>query len=180
VLTNGRTSRLQKALVYEKQAAAQVGAGQSTYESVGEFSMTIVPRPGHTLTTLEQDAEAVIEKLKAEGPTQQEIELATASQELQFINGLQSNLGKSNQLADGAGYHNDPAHYRKAYEARRAVTPEDVKRVANKYLGKGRVILSVVPEGKTELAAKPEASTKVGPSSGSGPGPSTDSTRGGL
>jgi zinc protease len=42
------------------------------------------------------------------------------------------------------------------------VTPADVKRVANKYLTAGRVVLSVVPEGKTDLAAKPEASQKVG------------------
>jgi zinc protease len=167
VLSNGRTSRLQKALVYDKQAVAQIGAFQSASEDVGEFLMTIVPRPGHTLTSLEQEADAVIEKLKAEGPTPQEIQLATASQELQFISGLQSNLGKSNQLADGAGYQNDPAYYRTAYEARRAVTPEDVKRVANKYLTKGRVILSVVPEGKTDMAAKPEASMKVGSGSGS-------------
>ena len=167
VLSNGRTSRLQKALVYDKQAVAQIGAFQSASEDVGEFLMTIVPRPGNTLTSLEQEADAVIEKLKAEGPTPQEIQLATASQELQFISGLQSNLGKSNQLADGAGYQNDPAYYRTAYEARRAVTPEDVKRVANKYLTKGRVILSVVPEGKTDMAAKPEASMKVGSGSGS-------------
>ena len=167
VLSNGRTSRLQKALVYDKQAAAQIGAFQSTNEDVGEFLLTIVPRPGRTLTSLEQDADAVIERLKAEGPTAQEMQLATASQELQFISGLQSNLGKSNQLADGAGYHDDPAYYRTAYEARGAVTPEDVKRVAHKYLTKGRVILSVVPEGKTDMAAKPEASTKVGSTSGS-------------
>jgi predicted Zn-dependent peptidase len=42
------------------------------------------------------------------------------------------------------------------------VTPDDVKRVANKYLTKGRLVLSVVPVGKTDLAAKPEASRKVG------------------
>jgi zinc protease len=162
VLSSGRTARLTKALVYDKQAAASIGAFQSTSEDVGEFTLTITPRAGNTLTSLEQEADAIIEKLKAEGPTAQELQLATASQELQFVNGLQSNLGKSNQLADGAGYQNDPAYYRKAYEARRAVTPDDVKRVANKYLTKGRVVLSVVPEGQPELAAKPEASQKVG------------------
>ena len=162
VLSDGRTARLTKALVYDKQSAASLGAFQSTSEDVGEFVITINPRPGHTLTSLEQDMDAIIEKLKAEGPTPQEIQLAIASQELQFVNGLQSNLGKSNQLADGAGYHDDPGYYRKAYEASRAVTPADVKRVANRYLGKGRIVLSVVPEGKTDLAAKPEASQKVG------------------
>ena len=38
--------------------------------------------------------------------------------------------------------------------------------MANKYLGQGRVILSVVPAGKPDLAAKPEASTKVGGTDG--------------
>jgi len=162
VLSGGRTARLTKALVYDKQAAASLGAFQSTSEDVGEFAISINPREGNTLTALELEVDAIIATLKEEGPTEREIQLATAAQELQFVSGLQSNLGKSMQLADGAGYHEDPAYYRKAYEARRAVTPDDVKRVANKYLGKGRIVLSVVPEGKIELAAKPEASQKVG------------------
>jgi zinc protease len=162
VLSGGRTARLTKTLVYDKQAAATLGAFQSSSEDVGEFGITINPRPGNTLTAIEQEVDAIIETLKASGPTAQEIQLATAAQELQFVNGLQSNLGKSNQLADGAGYHGDPGYYKQAYEARRAVTPDDVQRVANKYLGKGRIVLSVVPEGKTDLAAKPEASQKVG------------------
>jgi zinc protease len=119
------------------------------------------PRPGNSLTTLEGEIDAIIERLKTEGPTAQEIQAAVAPAELQFIAGLQSNLGKSNQLADGAGYHDDPGYFKTGYEKRRAVTAEDVKRVANKYLTKGRVILSVVPVGKTDLAAKPEASQKV-------------------
>ena len=162
VLTGGRTARLTKALVYDKQAAATIGAFQSSNEDVGEFGIQVTPRAGQSLTAIEQEIDALILKLKAEGPTAQEIQLATASQELGFINGLQSNLGQSNQLADGLGYHDDPEYYRKAYEGRRAVTPDDVKRVANKYLTPGRVVLSVVPIGKADLAAKPEASQKVG------------------
>ena len=41
------------------------------------------------------------------------------------------------------------------------VTADDVKRVANKYLTKGRVVLSVVPLGKLDQAAKPAESQKV-------------------
>jgi hypothetical protein len=41
------------------------------------------------------------------------------------------------------------------------VTAEDVKRVANKYLTSGRVVLSIVPEGKLDQAAKPEQSKRV-------------------
>ena len=39
------------------------------------------------------------------------------------------------------------------------MTPADVKRVANKYLTKGRVVLSIVPIGKVDMASKPAEST---------------------
>jgi zinc protease len=162
ILTGPRTARLTKALVYDQQAAANVNAGQNTNEDVGEFRVTITPRPGHSLTDLEAAADTIIAKLKADGPTPEEIERATAGLELDFLSGLQSNLGKSFTLADSAGFHDDPAYFQKEYQKYLAVTPADVKRVADKYLTGGRVILSIVPEGKIELASKPELSKKVG------------------
>ncbi|CAN5820209.1 hypothetical protein BH24ACI5_BH24ACI5_14380 [soil metagenome] len=162
VLAGARTARLTKALVYDKPAAASINAFQSTSEDVGEFGIQVTPRPDSTLTALEQEIDAIIERLKKDGPTAQEIQGAIAPQELSFVSGLQSNLGKSNRLADGAGYHNDPGYFRTEYEKRRAVTADDVKRVANKYLTAGRIVLSVVPAGKLDQAAKPEASQKVG------------------
>ena len=68
----------------------------------------------------------------------------------------------SNQLANGEGYFGDPGRFKIDYEKRRAVTPDDVKRVATRYLTKGRVVLSIVPMGKPELASKPSESQKVG------------------
>jgi zinc protease len=156
-----RTTRLTKALVYEKQAAASVGTSQNTSEDVGEWLLTITPRPGHSLTDLEAAADAVLETLKAEGPTKEEIQRATAGLEYDFVSGLQSNLGKAFRLADGAGYHNDPGYFATEYQKMLAVTPEDVKRVANKYLTRGRVVLSVVPTGKADQASKPSESKKV-------------------
>ena len=134
VLAGARTARLTKALVYDKPSAASISAFQGSSEDVGEFGITVTPRPGSTLTALEQEIDVIVERLKKEGPTAQEIQAAIAPQELQLLSGLQSNLGKTNQLADGAGYHNDPAFFKTEYEKRRAVTPDDVKRVANKYL----------------------------------------------
>ena len=58
-------------------------------------------------------------------------------------------------------FFNDPTYYRTRLEKTIAVTAADVKRVANKYLTNGRVILSVVPLGRADQASKPEASTKV-------------------
>jgi zinc protease len=162
ILAGPRTARLTKALVYEQQAAATISARQSTNEDAGEFAIIVAPRGGHTLTELEDAIDAIIERLKAEGPTADEIKGTTAGEDLAFLNGLQSNLGKSNQLANGEGYFGDPAHFKIDYEKRRSVTPADVKRVAGRYLTKGRIILSVVPVGKIDLASKPAESQKVG------------------
>jgi len=161
ILAGPRTARLTKALVYDQQAAASVSAFQGTNEDVGEFMVTITPRPGHTMTELEAAADGIIERLKAEGPTAEEIQKATAGQELTFVRGLESNLGKAMGLSDSAGLHGDPGHYKIDLQKSMAVTAADVKRVANTYLTKGRIVLSVVPAGKPDEASKPAESTKV-------------------
>jgi zinc protease len=58
-------------------------------------------------------------------------------------------------------YHGDPARFQKDLAALQAVTAADVRRVANQYLTDRRIVLSVVPQGKPEMAAKPEASVKA-------------------
>jgi zinc protease len=161
ILTGARTSRLTKAMVYDKQSAASVSAGQSSNEDAGEFRMVITPRPGNTLTDLEQAADAIIAGLKTEGPDAEEIEKAIAGEELAFVRGLESNLGKALRLSDGAGFHGDAGFFRTEYRKGQSVTAADVKRVANKYLTTGRVVLSVVPAGKLDEAARPSESKKV-------------------
>ena len=161
ILAGPRTARLTKALVYDKQSAATVSAFQGSNEDVGDFLIMVTPRPNNSLTDLEQAVDALIEKMKSEGPTAEEIQKATAGEELGFVRGLESNLGKAMRLSDGAGFHGDPGYFRTEYMKGQAVTAADVKRVANKYLTKGRVVLSIVPMGKADLAAKPGESKKV-------------------
>jgi len=161
ILAGRRTARLTKALVYDQQAAANVSAGQDSNEDAGQFILSITPRPGHSLTDLETAADAIIARLKADGPTPEEVRRATAGTELDFLRGLESNLGKAEQLAQGAVYHGDAGYFRTEYEKSRSVTQADVKRVANQYLTTGRVILSVVPAGHVDQAAKPADSRNV-------------------
>jgi len=161
ILSGPRTARLTKALVFDEQAAASVSAGQDSNEDVGEFSVTITPRPGHPLTDLEAAADAVIERLKREGPTAEEVQKATAGEELSFVRGLESNLGKAFQLAAGAAIHGDAGYFRTEYQRTLGVTAADVQRVANKYLTTGRVVLSVVPMGQIDQASKPAESKRV-------------------
>jgi zinc protease len=161
VLAGSRTSRLQKELVYDRQWATSAVAGQGTSENAGKFLITLTPRPGHTLTELELAADSIIDRLKRDGPTDDEVARAKAGIELGFVSGLESDLNKAFTLARGQVFHNDPGYYRKQYSEAQSVTPAEVKRVANRYLTKGRVVLSVVPIGKKQDAAKAEQSVTV-------------------
>ena len=153
ILSGSRTARLTKALVYDKQSASELFTFYNAAENVGAMYMMLNPRPGHTLEELLTAADSVIERFKREGPTADEMARALAGLEFQFVSGLQSNLGKAETLLQGSVMFNDPAWYAKRYAKMKAVTAADVKRVANTYLGAGRVVLSVVPEGKTADAA---------------------------
>jgi len=161
ILSGPRTARLTKALVYDSQAAASVFAFQRSNEDVGEFEIVVVPRPGHTLTELEAAVDAVLQKFMNDGPTAEEMQKATSGAELSFLRGLESNLGKANQLIDGAVFHDDPGYFRTDYQKTLSVTAADVKRVANTYLTRGRVVLSVVPKGKKDQASKAAESESV-------------------
>jgi zinc protease len=161
VLTGSRTARLTKALVYDQQLAAQVRAGQNSKENVGEFLVIAIPRPGHSLTDIENAIDAIVAGVRTEGPTADELKKAKAGEELAFLTGIQSNLAKANILASSAGLHGNAGYFKTDYEKSQAVTADDVKRVAGKYLTAGRVVLSIVPMGKTDMAAKPEKSKKV-------------------
>ncbi len=51
--------------------------------------------PKHTLTDLEVAVDQVIQKFITEGPTAEELQKAKSGLELNFLRGLESNLGKA-------------------------------------------------------------------------------------
>lgn len=161
ILAGSRTARLTKALVYDLQSAANVSALDNANENAGYFMVNITPRPGHSLAELETAADSVIDRLIRDGPTADDLAKTTAGLEFGFVSRLQSNYGKAQILNDGFVFHGDVARYRTVFAKLEAVSAADVKRVASRYLGRGRVVLSIVPLGKVDQASKPEKSTKV-------------------
>ena len=161
ILSGSRTARLTKALVYDSQLASQIFAFQNGNEDAGQFQLIVVPRPDHTLSEIEDAVDQVIKKFIAEGPTEEELQRSKAGLELGFLRGLESNLGKANQLLDGAVFHDDPGYFSADYQKTLAVTGADVKRVAAKYLAGNRIVLSVVPKGKRDQASKATESEAV-------------------
>ena len=161
ILAGPRTARLTKALVYDLQSAANVGAFNRGAENSGTFGLSVTPRPGHSLTSVEATTDSIITRLKQDGPTTEELAKTSAGLEFGFISQLQSNLGKADILNNGLVFHRDAGRFKHEYAKLKAVTTADVKRVANKYLGAGRVVLSVVPLGKADQASMASKSIKV-------------------
>jgi len=161
ILSGSRTARLTKALVYDSQKASNVFGFQNSAEDVGVFQVTVVPRPEATLTDLEVAVDQVLQKFIAEGPTAEELQKAKSGLELNFLRGLESNLGKANQLISGAVFHGNPGQFSTDYQKTLAVTAADVKRVASQYLTRSRIVLSVVPKGKKDQASKATESEAV-------------------
>ncbi|HEX8198863.1 MAG TPA: insulinase family protein, partial [Isosphaeraceae bacterium] len=111
---------------------------------------------GQDLDELVERADAEIARLKAEGPTAAEVAKAQNGYESGLVVGLQSAGRKADFLNQYNVYYGDPLAYKKEMARLLAVTPDDVKRVANKYLVAARIRLDVVPGPPTPRAPEAE------------------------
>jgi predicted Zn-dependent peptidase len=110
---------------------------------------------------VEAAVDQVLQKFISEGPTADELQRAKSGLELNFLRGLESNLGKADQLLSGAVFFGNPGQYSVDYQKILATTTADVKQVAARYLSGPRIVLSVVPKGKKDQASKAAESETV-------------------
>lgn len=153
VLAGARNSRLTQALVYEREIATSASAFNSSKRLDGDFQIVATARPGFALDTLRAVIDGEVRRLAASGPTARELGQAMNAIEAQFLNRLEFSSAKADQL--NAYYYatGTPDFFQQDLERYRKVTAADVQRVVRQYLTAGRVTLSVVPQGKKELAA---------------------------
>jgi zinc protease len=166
VLTYNRTSRLTKVLVFDRQLASSVSAGQGANEDAGHFEIDVTPRPGASMTVINRVVDSVVVALRsgAASVTAQEVDGPKRGELVGAVLGLQTAQEKAETLAGGQTLFGDPEHYKARLARAQAVTPADVQRVAQHYLGTGRVVLSMVPKGKLDLVSEPTAAyTNVTP-----------------
>jgi zinc protease len=165
LLANGKTSRLYRRLVFEQRIATDVSASQNSREITGFLQVAATAAPGHTLAEIEQVMSEEIERLAADGPTDDEIERGRVQAESHFVFRLQTVGGfggKSDQLnaynvllGDAAYFERDLARY---FDA----TRESVRRATKTYIVDApRVTLSVVPRGRRELAVPGSTTAEV-------------------
>lgn len=157
VLAGGKNSRLYKRLVYELQIAQNVFAFQSSGELGSSFRIVATARSGHGLDELERVIQEEIDRIKDEPPTDREVQRAVNQFEARFLDGLERIGGFGGKADRLNGYYmrtGNPDYFNEDLARYKAVDATDVRALAETYLrDDGRVVLSVVPEGKRELAA---------------------------
>ena len=156
LLANGKTSRLYRALVYERRIALEVGALQHSRELCSFFQLVATAVPGRSLADLLALIEDGIERLARRGPSGQEMERGVARAEASFLSRLQTLGGfggKSDQLNAYNVLSGDPGFFGADLDRYRLAPADAVRDAAARYLaGPHRVLLSVVPRGRAELA----------------------------
>lgn len=154
ILGSGKNSRLYKALVYERQAAQSVSVYQQSQMLAGKFAIEVTAKPGKTLTEMETLVNDELQRLLKEGVTEKEIQTSLNNREASLINNLATVLGKANSLAMYYTFTGDASNINKELDRYKGITPAELLDVARRVLQGKKVVLSVVPEGKTNLAAE--------------------------
>ncbi|MCO6510343.1 MAG: insulinase family protein [Aridibacter famidurans] len=168
ILSSGRGSRLQSSLVYDKKLVQSIFANNSTRETGGSFSIVATARPNGSLDDVEKEIDSIINDLRENPPSAEEVDRAKNAYESGYIFGLQTVLGKADQMNSNATYAGSPDIFQKQLNEYLKVTPEDVHRVAKEYLTKNRLVMSFVP-GKSQGAPE-RGATANRPTSVSGGG----------
>jgi zinc protease len=151
ILASDKNSRLYKRLVYDTQVAQTVRASQQSARLASKFEIDVTPKPGQALGPIDAVIQEEINKIMTTPVTDRELARVKNSYQASFLNRIASVHNKAdilnqyNYLAGTPDYvQQDAARYVK-------VTKADIQRVARKYLGQHKVVLTVVPEGKRDM-----------------------------
>jgi zinc protease len=151
ILAGGRSSRLHHDLVYEKQIAAAVDADYEGF-LIGPslLSMSAQVMPEKQAEEVQRAIDAAVEKIKSEPVPDRELQKAKNQVEAAFVFGQDSIFGQALRI----GMFESLAKWQLINDylpGIRAVTAEDVLRVAKKYLDPDRRTIGVlIPTKESE------------------------------
>lgn len=151
VLASGKNSRLYKKLVYETQVAQTVNASQQSSRLAGYFQIDVTPKPGQSLASIDKVVQEELRRLMTEPITVRELARVQNSFRSSFLNRMVSVLNKADMLNSYNYMTGNPDYIQRDAARYDRVTRADVQRVARLYLGRPKVVLTVVPEGKREM-----------------------------
>ncbi len=155
-----KASRLDQVLVYKLQTAQSVTCEVRALKLTGIAECDITAKPGVKLEDLEATFWDEVAKLEKDGPTDEEVEAAKATELTQKISGLQR-LGGFGGVADTLDEYNqytgDPGFLSKDVKMTEDVTVASTKAAAIKYLTKDSTVVVYCVPGKKVLDDVPRS-----------------------
>jgi zinc protease len=154
ILGGGKSSRLYKKLVYEKQIALDVSASQQSLILGSVFEIEVTARPGHTAEEMEKAVDVELNAFRKNGPTAVELERARNGTETGMIEGLER-LGGFGGVADRLNEYNhylgNPGYFPEDVHRYESATTNSIRAFAEAQLKPtARVVVYGVP-GKPDL-----------------------------
>lgn len=134
ILSEGRTSRLYKALVDEKQAAIQVFTYYPLAFDPNLLYVYAVCAADVDEGTLEQDIYEEIDRIIGDGVTEEELQKIKNRKLMDFYSSMETINGKANTLGTYELFFGGYGKLFEAPEAYQRVTVDDIRRVAATYL----------------------------------------------
>lgn len=151
IIANDKNSRLYKKLVYDLQVAQDVSAFQDGSRLDGKFQIDVTPKPGQKVADIDRIVQAEIANVINTGVAPRELQRAQNLYKASFLNRLASVLGKAEVLNSYNYFVGNPDYVQQDAARYERVTAADVQRVAKTYLGRPKIVLTVVPEGKKDM-----------------------------
>ena len=154
ILGGGKSSRLYKKLVYEKQIALDVSASQQSLILGSVFEIVVTARPGHTADEMEKAVDEELAAFRKNGPTSVELERARNGIETGMIQGLER-LGGFGGVADRLNEYNhylgNPGYFPQDVHRYQSATTDSIRVFAETQLKPtARVVVYGIP-GKPDL-----------------------------
>jgi zinc protease len=148
VLSDGQSSRIYRKLVYETGLALTAFGGGNIIEDPNLFFTVAIVNTGQSPATVEKALITELDRLKAEGITDRELQRAKNQFARDYILGRESLQDKATHLAHAEVLHNDITTADGEFDIFQKITLADVQRVAKTYFTpERRVILHVMPKG---------------------------------
>lgn len=149
ILSQGKSSRLQKSIVDEQQKAIFVGAFPFPTEDPGMALMFGVTNMGVAIDALEESINKEVEKVQTELISEDEFQKLKNQIESDMVSGNSKVEGIAENLANYFVYYGDANLINTEISRYMKVTREDIKRVANEYFRKdNRVVLHYLPKSE--------------------------------
>jgi zinc protease len=147
VLFGGRSSRVFKVLVRERELASDVRGSLSPLADPGLFEIFVSAREGVSAEQLLEVVDAELDRVLAQPVSEDELLRATARIELSLLQGLSNNEGKASTIGFYEVVLGNPVAGFERLSALSSLRPDDLAAVARRYLKRSaRTVILVRPQ----------------------------------